>query len=445
MGMITLLWIGLFACRSAKTEPDPASVEQVQGPGDPSKGPEGEEPSVASIPALPRGVQRHAVVVVIDTLRHDALQRARTPVIDALEAGGAQRTWAWAPSTWTAPSIVSLFSGMPVRQHGWDFPFPVRMEMADKSYAPLPSTPLLAEVMREAGFRTTGLYANRMLGQGLGYDRGFDRWELDSDEALVQKAIEEIGRWQPGERHFLYLHLMGPHQPLQPGVRSLANWGLTKKDLGKKGKMSIPDSFSGDSIETSVYYRAYHAAIEDTDEQLGHVMRALRPLLEQTVLVITSDHGELLGEHGKMGHTRGLQEPLTRVPFLAWNAPQLPVLVPGEILPAVVTAATGLDHVWPTGLRTAGPLASQREGDLALTPDGRWKAVWDRRQPVDGLAFDLESDPGEHQPTTPLPVELAGLRASWEASVPAGSVEMQEGGMSEEMLQALEELGYLDH
>ncbi len=393
---------------------------------------------------LPPGVQRHAVVVVIDTLREDALQRARTPVLDGLVARGAQRTWAWAPSTWTAPSVVSLFTGMSVRQHGWDFPFPRKMEVAEQSYAPLPPVPLLAEVMTEAGFRSTGLYGNRMLGQGLGYGRRFHRWEWGEDEALIRRAVEEIGRWEPGERHFLYLHLMGPHHPLQPGERSRSHWGLKKRDLGRGGALAIPESHEGGPIADTTYYRAYHAVIEDTDERLGELLRALRPVLDQTVLVVTSDHGELLGEHGEMGHKTGVREPLTRVPFLAWNAPLLPAIVPGEVLPAVVTAATGVPHAWPGGLDHAGPLASQREGDLALSPDGRWKAVWDPDGQGEGVAFDLLEDPGEERPISPLPEPLAGLRESWEQGVSAGALQVQEGGMSEAMQQALEELGYLD-
>lgn len=397
-------------------------------------------------PALAPGQMRHAVLIVVDTLREDALARARTPRLDGLVALGAQRKAAWAPSTWTAPSVISLMSAMPVRQHGWDFSFPKQMQQKGQVYPPLPSTPLLAEVLGEAGVQAVGLYGNRLLGQGLGYGRGFQRWEWGDDEALIRRAVEEIGGWDPEERHFLYLHLMGPHHPLEPSRASRERWGLKRKDLGPHGSLSIPrkpPGTPGEALESSVYYRAYHAVIEDTDARLGRVLDALRPHMDQTALVLTSDHGELLGEHGAMGHAAGLYEPLTRVPMLAWNCPPLAELPRLEQVPGLLTEALGVAHRWPDADRGGPPWVSQREGALAVSPDGRLKGIWGAEGGAP-TAFDLRADPSETSPLAEPPPELRAAHQAFLGAVPAGQLHAAEGELSAAMRQALEELGYLD-
>lgn len=438
--MRALALLLLLACKTEPPAPPPPAADAPRVRFTPSLT---VHERVTPTSPVPAGAMRHVVVVIVDTLREDALRRARTPTLDGLAATGAQRTWAWAPSTWTAPSVVSLFTGMPVRRHGWDFPFPKEMDAAKQSYPPLPATPLLAEVLAEAGFQNTGLYGNRMLGQGLGFGRGFHRWEWGEDQDLVTRAVQEVGRWGPEERHFLYLHLMGPHHPLSPGERSRKNWGIARQDLGRDGALGIPEVREGGPVEETLYFRAYHAAVEDTDERLGLLLRALRPHLAQTALVITSDHGELLGEHGALGHEAGLWEPLTRVPFVGWNLPPLPALLPGEALADLVTDAVGVTHPWPVQAGGGGPLVSQREGALALTPDGVQKGMWDPDVSATPVAFDLVADPGEERPLA-LPLALEEARRSWEEATPAGVLTAAEGEMDPKMRQALEELGYLD-
>jgi len=400
-------------------------------------------PAPAGPVVVAPGAMRNVVVIVVDTLRDDAVQRADTPTIDGLVARGAQRSWAWAASTWTAPSVASIMTGMSVRAHGWDFPFPVQMEAQGEGYPPLPEVPVMAEVFRAAGFRTDGWYANRLLGQGLGYGRGFDRWEWGQDADLVAHAAEAIHAWAPEERHFVYLHLMGPHHPLSPSERSRTHWGITPEELGLGGQLGLPAVREGGDLARTVYWRAYHAVVEDTDERLGVVMRALRPHLGDTAVVITSDHGEALGEHDQLGHERGVWEVLTRVPVVALHTPPLPRPMAGTELADLVTTAAGVAHTWPTPLSYAGPLVSQREGALALSPDGGLKAIWDPHALSESAAYDLGVDSDEERPLRPVPTELVRARATWLATTPAGTLQAMTGAMDEGMVQALKELGYM--
>jgi len=398
--------------------------------------------TVAPTP-VPPGKLRNAVVIVVDTLRADAVDRARTPALDGLAATGAQRAWAWAPSTWTAPSVVSLFSGMHVRQHGWDFPFPSKMDLANKSYPPLPDVPVLAEVLQDAGFATTGLYANRLLARELGFGRGFRRWDQLPDARLVAAARRSIKHWKPDGRAFLYLHLMGPHHPLEPKLRSREHWNLGEGELGGEQSIGLPEVRQGGDLEEGLYWRAYHAVVEDTDAHIGDIVDALRPHLDDTLLIVTADHGELLGEHGDFGHGGGVFEPLTRVPFIVVNGPLLPDRVQTAALSDIVTGALGVDHSWPVRLGDGDELVSQREGAVALTVDGRSKAVWDSTRFDGPVQFDLVVDPAEERPQPLTDSALSAARQAFDARVPAGELSAETGATDASTLQALKALGYV--
>ena len=81
----------------------------------------------------PPGAKKHAIVIVIDTLRADAIKEAKTPNLDALIANGAQARRGWSSGTWTAPSVISMFLGKTVREHGWDYPMPAKMALEEKA------------------------------------------------------------------------------------------------------------------------------------------------------------------------------------------------------------------------------------------------------------------------------------------------------------------------
>ena len=114
----------------------------------------------------------NVVLVVIDTLRADIVLEVDTPNLDRLAHNGQRVKKAWAPSTWTAASVVSLFSGTPVLQHGWDHRMPKDLKKGE-SYPSFVVETTLAEELRKNGYKTVGLYANRLLERKLGFDRGF--------------------------------------------------------------------------------------------------------------------------------------------------------------------------------------------------------------------------------------------------------------------------------
>jgi len=348
----------------------------------------------------------NVVLVVIDTLRADTARTAHTPVLDSIAASGAEVPRAWASGTWTVPSIVSLFSGAPVRSHGWDLP-----AARIGQYPDLPPIRLLAERLRDAGFDTTGLYANPYLSEALGFDRGFNRWIRTTDSQLSSKLASIVNQEvDPTRRQFFYLHLIGPHSPLRPSQASQRRAGVDSQWFDNSLGLQIGAAKRNQQAGIRQAYRAaYGAVVEDTDVRLGQALSALGTLRDDALIIVTSDHGELLGEHDTMGHGRHVLEPLTHVPLIAGDVSSLPPTMTIDAIPDLVTRLTGLASDWTTTAGPGMPLVSQREGQVALSIDGVEKGVWG---PQDAQAFHLERDPGEVSPT-PMTAALQEAHTNW--------------------------------
>ncbi len=349
---------------------------------------------------------RHIVLVVIDTLRADTVQEVHTPVLDRIAASGASVRRAWSSGTWTVPSIVSLFSGSTVRGHGWDLP-----AARIGHYPSLPPDQLLAERLRDAGFDTTGLYANPYLSEALGFDRGFNRWIRTTDQQMAKKLAGVVHTQIDQERRqFFYLHLIGPHSPLNPTKAAQARTGLASSwfDGGQGLQIGAAKRNQKPGIRQA-YRAAYGAVVEDTDVRLGQTLDALGPLLNDALVVVTSDHGELLGEHGIVGHGRHVYEPLTHVPLIVGDITTLPSTMNIDAIADLITRLAGVSSRWKTEARLGRPLVSQREGQVALSTDGVVKGVWT----ADGTrAFHLENDPGEDHPIL-IPPALSAAHTKW--------------------------------
>ena len=396
-------------------------------------------PMACSSPKLPEGAKRHAVVIVVDTLRADALEKAETPVIDRI-APDWNKHRSWSASTWTAPSVISLFTGMSLREHGWDFPMPKEMQLSGETYPGMPDLLTIAQRLKTEGFKTHGYYANPLLHRELGFGRGFDDWHFVEDRELLDYIGIEAKLADPKQRHLFYIHLFGPHQPLQPSLEARSRWGVEDKWMSRRGGMGHKKLLSKNEEAVQAYRRAYHAVIEDVDKQVEGLLAHLEPLLDDAVLVLTSDHGEMLGEHGLGGHGPHLFEPLTQVPFVARGGPDLPPHFSNVVLNDYLCKALKVEAEWKVDLESPMPLVSQREGQLALTPDGRYKGIW-----AEGFnAYDLQTDPLENAPLSGMQDRLETARTSWETAVPGAKLKASEGAIQEELVDGLKSLGYLE-
>lgn len=381
----------------------------------------------------PAQSDKHLIVIVVDTTRADLLAAASTPNIDALAAKGQVVERAWSAGTWTVPGVTSLMNGHAVRAHGWDLG-----SARIGRYPALPEVPMLAEVLDAEGFATVGLHANPYLSEALGFDRGFDTWRRVSDKTMAKELSKKLAATDPQARHFVYLHYIGPHSPLHPSEEAQARHELDPRWF-QSGRMGMEIGVAKRNQEPGAreaYRAGYIAALEDTDARIGEALEVLAPLLDDAVVILTSDHGELLGEHGRVGHGWYVHEPLTWVPFVATGVDQaLPAHMSTAALPAIAVRELGINAEFP--VKPSSLVASQREGKLALT-DGRYRGEWDEK----GAAyFDLDNDPLALQPLTVDP-GMEALRARYLEQTPqAAPLELQVQ-LPKETQEQLQALGY---
>ena len=389
--------------------------------------------------------------MVIDTLRADATKRASTPTLDRLSADGVAVQHAWSPSTWTAPSTLSLMTGSHVREHGWDLPFPRFMSQMGVSYPAVDDHTTLAEVLDNAGYITMGFYANPLLGRRLGWQRGFEEWHQVADNLMgraVRQRIRARVKDDPDHPLFTYLHLLGPHQPLQPSRPASKRWGVSAetRHLTRKG-IRIEHVQRGPSLHEDQYVRAYHAAIEDTDSTLSDLLQFFENRGRPLVVIVTSDHGELLGEHELWGHEESVWNQLTHVPLIISGSDKVavPDTMSTAAIPDYLTRVVGVDAEWPVSLDDPPLLVSQRDGQVAVSGDGRMRGIWLEDHASPDLVFDVAADPSEHFPLHGL-AERAVVtmhHAHFRSSTPYRSLEPVNESLDDETKSLLEELGYM--
>lgn len=392
-----------------------------------------------------KATHQDVIVIVIDTLRGDAVDRARTPMLDQLVEAG-QSAHAWAPGTWTAPSTLSLMTGSHLRDHGWDLPFPDKLDPGEV-YPSLDDRTTLAEVMKAAGYQTVGVYANPLLTRKLGWERGFDIWRRTTDVKLPRRLTKAMSKVKADEPLFLYVHYLGPHQPLRPSQAAGDYWGVDWDFLSRYRK-GLRRKFikNGPQHGKDQYYRLYHAEVEDSDRRLKKLWRVLGPRADDALVIVTSDHGEMLGEHGVFGHGSHVWDPLTRVPLIARGTDvTLPKVMSTTGIPDLVTRSVGIGVEWPETVESAWPLVSQREGKMAVSANGTLRGVWNDAASREVAVFDLNTDPQENAPLVGLAprAALQILRTHFETAHEARQIEPEKGEMDDETRKLLEELGYM--
>lgn len=321
------------------------------------------------LPHANRPSQAHGVILVVaDALRADALgaygappHRGRpiTPQFDALAERGALYTNASAQASWTKPAMASLLTSRYVRGHG-----------TMSKTATLPQAlPTLASELQRHGVHTGAVVTNYNLEPAFGFHRGFDSFEylpaaryLNAPpnanrlaaynvyrllrERLFKRARQSqyfyrSGSWvnaaalrlidqHPTGSFFLWLHYMEAHDPYfdEDGSTSWA-------------RVSDPHPQGSDAPGMQ---RAYLDGVRRWDNALGDLLAGLRARgLDDTLVVLTADHGEEFGEHGGFYHGTSLYEELLHVPLLL-ASPNLAHGTHEELVQQIDVAPTILQH-----------------------------------------------------------------------------------------------------
>jgi arylsulfatase A-like enzyme len=398
-------------------------------------------------PGASRPAEKNLVVILIDTLRADALgvyggKDGLTPNLDAFARRGIRLANLTSPSPWTLPSVASLLTGLEPQTHGAGQRFG---NFAPTGLAAGATT--MAEVLRDRGYYTLGVYHNIYVNPAFGLDQGFDEYAAYEEPAnvLVDQALARLERYAPDRRLFLYLHLFDAHNPYSPPepectavARRLAP--TYRGSLGCTGDRR-PENPLPPPEDRPWFAALYKAELAFTDRQVGRFLAGLHDLGldETTVVAIVSDHGEefweRLGEerangyevNGDHGHTH--YQELLHVPGL--------LRVPGRA-PAVVDPPVRTVDLFPTLLHLAGVEAPPNQGtDLVPLFDGKpaeratliadlllhgqprwavrrgpWKLIVPRVPALPVELYNLDKDPGERQNLADRePQTAAALRA----------------------------------
>ena len=302
-------------------------------------------------------VPRNLILISLDTLRADRVgaygyDRDTSPALDALAARGARFETVIAESSWTLPSHVTLMSGLPPQIHGVVIP----------NQAPSAEVPLLAEVLRARGFRTLGLTAGRFLNRRYGFDRGFEEFD-DADLSIAKSlaiARKRLAEFDAGDRFFLFIHSYDVHCPYHPPKAYARRFDTRPKadHVPTQGRCGNPH-FNRMALtpgQARFLSDRYDAGIRCVDDLIAQFLEDLdrRGQLDDTLVVVVSDHGEEFMEHGKVGHRGTLYMQSLRVPWLM-AGPGVPEVVVDE--------PVGLADVMPTLLELLGVPAPPMRGE----------------------------------------------------------------------------------
>ncbi len=367
---------------------------------------------------------KNVVLLVIDTLRADELRpfnsetRVKTPSIDQFAADGVVFTLAQAPENWTKPSVASILTGLHPQTH--------QQKTAD---AALPSSAvLLSEHLKDQEFATGCFSANGYVSDRFGFDQGWDHYtnyirEGKSTEA--KDVFEEAGNWieaQKDRRFFAYIQTIDPHVPYDPPSKYLQMYDPSEYtgqvrprmtgDLLEKAKRNPPQVVFDPSDKRRL--KALHdGEITQHDQFFGAFLERLSELglAEDTLIVVTSDHGEEFDDHGSWGHGHSVYQELLHVPLMFRLPKRLPAgtkvgdAVSTLDISATVTELLGV----PAMAHNEGhPLVGLMLGEAPSRPavafsdfqddrrvitTRRWKLIL--RGNLTSTMFDLVADPLE--------------------------------------------------
>ena len=386
-----------------------------------------QSPSAATT-RVTAGNPLNVLLVTIDTLRADHLgaygyKRRTSPRIDALASSAAvfERAYTFWPKT--RGSFVMMMTGRLPAVNGYSKTHPILVDF----------NPTLASVLKGAGYETTALVDNPNVAADLGYAKGFDRyretWEelaLNTEPARTQAITAEAVEFLRAKRtapFLLWLHYVNPHAPYAPPPPYDTQFVDASARAGRKLPVvadfrgGIPKQWAVEGQDRLGYYVAqYDGEIAFVDQEVGKVLDALASSGQaaRTMVVLTSDHGESLGEHDYyFDHGQDVHEPSMAIPLV--------VALPGgkagvrsgalastlDLVPTVLDAVkvsypsdlagTSLIHeVKGAGAAGAPRLFGANERNHTATWDARYRLIAvPEGESTKLFLFDRAADPGE--------------------------------------------------
>ena len=462
--------------------------------------------SVGLRPDAAQGERPDVVVILVDTLRRDHLScfgynRPTSPNLDRLYGESWVFTNAYVPSTYTTPTVASLFTGL----------YPSSHRILDRM-AIIPETaPMLAEHFRSYGYATGAFVANGTITARCGFAQGFEtyfpmgtqawcRRQRTAFEQIIIRALRpndahlayritaEASRWMQenaGRPRFAYIHYMEPHEAYRPSERDRSavapdappgphrppNFVDYRDQLAGTGCQDwecLPDPPRVSPQDLEGMVANYDGEIRSVDRYIGRLLDDLadQGVLDRCELVFCSDHGEEFGDHHGWAHVNSIYEEMSACPLMYRPPGGLPktrtIARPVGLLDVIPTLCSragieappihqgleipellGRDHRGP-----AQPVLCERPDQLFSLRLHDWKLI--RRGALDEpewRLFDLGTDPleqcdlaADHPDTVSyLRAHLEGLVLAYEET----SLGAVSRNVDPELLRQLRDLGYI--
>ena len=444
---------------------DPLSldlVELVPGPAEPAPTPEVVEPP-------------DIVLIVLDAARADhfscyGYERVTTPNIDRLAAEGLVFENAFATAPYTSCSMPTMVTGLSFRDHG----------VLGRNHVLDESITTLAEALQQSGYRTSCYSANPNYAVSRGTAQGCELFEELWRNTRAPASIDPyrvsasaLARLVEGSEQpeFLMLHYVPPHEPYQPAA-GFDIFGDPKYDGSYDGRRATIAGINTGELDplpadVAEIVSLYDGNLLTGDDAVGQVLEALkqRDRWDNTVVLVTSDHGEAFGEHGRMGHNITVYDEMLHIPFVlrlpggrvpdqidTQGLVSLEDVVPtllglaGIALPGPVS---GVDLLASESLRKRGVVArSAQDPPFLAYRTSRWKLIIGRDV---NEVYDVGRDPGETRNLldTVEPGIMGTsicLRSLLEVSLtrpPLGASASNGVELTEDDVQTLRSLGYI--
>ena len=414
------------------------------------------------------GLKRGVIFISIDTLRRDHVgaygyAKPTTPNLDALARRGVLAADAVSVSSWTLPSHLSMLTSTLPGTHGG----------TDMKQGFNRSVPSVAEILRGLGVATHAVTSHLYVSKTYGLEAGFDSMNFRQDrlaENVANHAMDLVDRF--GDRpFFMFLHFYDPHWHYAPPPDVLkifeSSYAGTLTGNLKDFQNLRPEQVKPKDLEHLL--ALYDGEIRYTDNEIGRLLAHLkeRGADRNTLMVVTSDHGEEFLDHGSWEHQKTLYEEVIRIPLIV-SGPGVAARREGQPVSLLDIAPTILDYlsVKPApsmrGVSLLRPVGEFREmyGETDHTLDGTrlsfvrggsksWKAILRsdpaKQKEASSEWYDLAADPAER--TNRPPAEA--LRVSIEARARDLGLKSRSGAakkaveLSDEQKEKLRALGYV--
>ena len=443
----------------------------------------------------------NVVLIVLDTVRADMLSaygysKPTTPNLERIAREGTRFERAFATDFWTLPSHASLLTGL----------YPSEHHANSETLRLTGDASTLAENLSEVGFRTAAWVGNPWLSIRHGFGQGFQHYmemwhhpashpgDFSADRQAVREASSWIAQRATGDApFFLFMNLNTAHLPYSPTPAALLDLTPEFRPIDRTARLKkvtgtwqhLTGNLDLDDLDYQILKELYEAELLMVDGLVGSVIAALETagVLDETLLIITSDHGENIGDHGMIDHMLSMFETTIRIPLIVRHPAHFP---PGHVNTDLVSQV----DVFPTVLEIAqvepavslpharSLVGSPRESEVFVIAENErplngievlrnaypdfdatridrrirmlrtasHKLVWHEDQNVE--LYDLERDPGEQhdiaRENEGLRDELLGRLEAWMAAHETHSKPPAFGSPDPDAIEALRALGYIE-